>query len=143
MKSVFDPSPAALCSGSASQERHAFFFSPFSMLWFPFPLWSQTEAAGKISIFKEESETVVRNCGLQPPSSFSFFGKQDLTHSHAAVAAQEPPASQGSAVPLRRPSPAVLRRCVHGLGTSRPTSDAFHQRPPDLIKGRLRSQKAR
>lgn len=134
MKTGFHPSPATLCNGSASQEQQASFFSPFCKLLFPLPLWSQTEAAGKTLIFEEESEMVVRNCAFQPPSSFSFFRKQNLTHSYAAAAAQEPPASQGSAVPPRRLSPAVLRRCVQGLHTSPPTGDTFHQWPPDLIK---------
>lgn len=77
---------------------------------------------------------VVRNCAFQAPSSFSFFRKQNLTHSYAAAAAQEPPASQGSAVPPRQLSPAVLKHRVQGLHTSPPTGDTFHQRPPNLIK---------
>lgn len=53
------------------------------MLCFPFAFQSQTEGAGKPLIFR--SETIVRNCGSQPPSSF-FFRKQNLTHSYIAAA---------------------------------------------------------
>lgn len=69
----------------------AFFFSSFCVLWFPFLLQSQTEAAGKTLILEDKSETVGRNCGFQPPSSFPSFKEQSLTHSDTAAAAQEPP----------------------------------------------------
>lgn len=129
MKTGFDPSPATLCSGFTFQEQLAFFFSPFCMLLPPFPFPSWTEAAGKTPIFREESETAVRNLGFQPPTWFSFSRKQIRTRSHAVAATQEPPASQGSAVPPWQPSSAMLKHRVQSLGVSPPTSDTFHQWP--------------
>lgn len=101
-----------LCTrGLVSQEQHAFFFPPFCMLVFPFPLPSQVKLWSSKRILNGSEKLWVSAC-----SSFSFFRKQNLFQSYAAV--QEPPASQGSAVPPRRPSPALLRHNVRVYITS-------------------------
>lgn len=94
-------------------DGHAF-FSPFCMLWFPFPLQSQTETAGKTLILEDKSEIVVRNCGFQPPSSFPFFRKQNLAHSDTG--ATSPPRalwSPGSSWAL--PCPSIIQAWVPHL----------------------------
>lgn len=91
-----------------------FFFSPFCVLWFSFLRHRQQ---GKLWSLEHKSETVVRNCGFQPPSSFPFFRAQSLAHSDAAAVVQEPPASPGLCGPpmTAEPCPGIIQAWVPHL----------------------------